>query len=186
MKRIFIAVLFAAACGGKSAPATNHAQHTGEGSGSAGGPMMGHEGEHDDMSPEHTKFHDVLAPLWHAEKSAKRTADTCAAVPEFKTDADEIGKATPPATANADTWTTGTRALVAAVGKLGDACKANDAGKFETAFADVHEAFHSLMGMAGMHHEEGAEDHDHHDMHEGHHEAGGGDGNGGGDHEHKM
>jgi hypothetical protein len=124
--------------------------------------MMGHEGEHDDMSPELKKFHDVLAPLWHAEKGAKRTADTCAAVAEFQTDAGAIGKTTPPPSTNADTWTAGTRALVAAVGKLADACKANDAAKFEIAFSEVHEAFHSLMGMAGMHHDEdGNGEHEH-------------------------
>jgi hypothetical protein len=153
MRRIFVALLFAAACGGKSAPAT-HADHTGSGAGSAMGPMMGHEGEHDDMSPELKKFHDVFAPLWHAEKGAKRTADACAAVPELATAADAIGKATPPPSANADTWTAGTRALVAAVAKLGDACKANDAAKFDAAFTEVHEAFHGLMGMAHMHHTE--------------------------------
>jgi hypothetical protein len=113
--------------------------------------MMGHEGEHDDMSPELKKFHDAFAPLFHAEKGAKRTADTCAAVPELTADADAIGKATPPPSANADTWTEGTRGLVAAVGKLADACKANDAAKFEAAFNGVHDAFHALMELAGMH-----------------------------------
>jgi len=111
------------------------------------------------MSPELKKFHDAFAPLWHAEKGAKRTADTCAAVPEFKTAADGIATATPPATTNADTWTTATRALVAAVTKLGEACKANDAAKFESAFTAVHEAFHSLMSQAGMHKPGGNHDH---------------------------
>jgi hypothetical protein len=162
MRRIFVALFLAAACGGKSAPA-NHTEHTaGEGSGSAMGPMGAHQGEHDDMSPELKKFHDTFAPLWHAEKSAKRTADTCAAVPDLTSEADAIGKATPPATANADTWTTATRALVAAVAKLGEACKANDAGKFEAAFTEVHEAFHSIMEMAHMEHgEEGSGEHEH-------------------------
>jgi hypothetical protein len=161
MRHIFVVALFAAACGGKSAPAA-HAAH-GESSGSAEGPMAGHEGEHDDMSPELKKFHDALAPRWHATQGAKRMTDTCAAVPEFQSDADAIGKATPPATANADTWTAGTRSLVAAVGKLADACKTSDSAKFEASFSDVHDAFHSLMGMAGMHHgEEGNGEHEHH------------------------
>jgi len=157
MRRIFVALLFAAACGGKSAPAT-HTEHTGDGSGS--GPMMGHEGEHDDMSPELKKFHDAFAPLWHA-KTATRTADTCAAVPEVKADADAIGKATPPPSANADTWTEGTRSLVAAVAQLAGECKqaAPMETGFENAFKAVHEAFHHLMEMAGMH--EGGGEHEH-------------------------
>ena len=32
------------------------------------------------MTPEVKAFHDVLAPRWHAERGAKRMADTCAAV----------------------------------------------------------------------------------------------------------
>jgi hypothetical protein len=157
MTRIFVvaALLFAAACGGKSAPAT-HTDHA-AGSGSQG-PMMGHKGEHDDLSPELHKGREVFAPLWHAEKGAKRTADTCAAVPNIAAAADAVGKATPPASANADTWTAGTRRLVDAVAKLGDACKTNDAATFETAFNDVHEAIHAIMEMAHMR-EAGGEDH---------------------------
>jgi hypothetical protein len=186
MRGIFVVAFLAAAvaCGGKTPAPAHHGDHDGPGSGagSATGPLAGHEGEHDDMSPELQKFHDVFAPRWHADKGAKRTADTCGAVPEFKTAADGIATATPPATTNADTWTTGTRALVAAITKLGDACKANDATKFEAAFTDVHEAFHSLMSQAGMH-KPGAGQHEGHEM--GHGDGkGGGDGKGSAGHDH--
>ncbi|HSD89289.1 MAG TPA: hypothetical protein VLB44_17290 [Kofleriaceae bacterium] len=172
MRRIFLVALLAA-CGGKhSAPAAGPAG----GGGSASMMGMHHEGEHDEMSPELKKFHDALAPRWHAAKGPERQKDTCDAVPEFTTDADAIGKATPPTTTNADTWTAGTRGLVDAVTKLGAACKANDAAQFDTAFLAVHDAFHGLMGQAGMHHEEGMEG-----MEGMHHE-----GMGSGDHQHKM
>ncbi|HUS31975.1 MAG TPA: hypothetical protein VMZ53_25920 [Kofleriaceae bacterium] len=162
MRRIFVAALvFAAACGGKSAAPAKVGEGSGTGAGSGSGPMMGHQGEHDDMSPELKRFRDVFAPLWHAEKGAKRTADTCAAVPELTASADAIGKATPPPSAMADTWTKGTRGLVAAVAKLGEACKANDATKFEAAFTDVHESFHALMEMAHMHDSGSGAEHDH-------------------------
>ena len=155
-----VIVLAAAACGGKKpAPANNatmpeHAE--------AGGAEAG---EHAGMPAEMTKFHDVLAPRWHAEKGPQRMKDTCAALPEFHADADAIAKATPPEKANADTWTTSTRALVDSVNGLDPICKANDAAKFEEAFHKVHENFHGLMAAAGMGEEkhEGAEamQHDH-------------------------
>jgi len=156
-----VIVLAAAACGGKkAAPATTSTttQHA-EGEGHEGA------GEHEGMPNEMTKFHDVLAPRWHAEKGPQRMKDTCAALPEFHADADAIAKATPPEKANADTWTTSTRALVDSVNGLDPICKANDAAKFEDAFHKVHESFHGLMAAAGVGEEkhEGAEamQHDH-------------------------
>jgi hypothetical protein len=157
-----VIVLAAAACGGKkAAPAeTSTTQATAH---------EGHEGmEHEGMPAEMTKFHDVLAPRWHAAQGPQRMKDTCAAVPQFQADADAIAKATPPTKANADTWTASTRALVDSVGGLDASCKANDTAKFEEAFGKMHESFHGLMAAAGM-------------MPAGEHE-----GHEGGEHEHKM
>jgi hypothetical protein len=154
-------VLAAAACGGKkAAPATTtttseqagpHEEH-----GSGGEP-----GEHEGLTPELTKFHDLLAPLWHAAKGPQRIKDTCAAVPQFKAAADAVAKATPPNPTNADTWTTGTRALVASVNDLEAACKTNDAAKFEAAFEKVHHAFHYLMEQTEKHEGSAAPEHKH-------------------------
>lgn len=146
MKRIaFIALL--AACGSKQPPTANGAV----GSGSNAAEMKAeHEEMMRTMPPEMAKFHDVLAPRWHAEKGAKRMADTCSALPDFHANADALAKATPPTTANADTWTNGTRGLVAAVAALDTSCKSNDAAQFETAFGKVHDAFHALMEAAKM------------------------------------
>jgi hypothetical protein len=144
-----VVVLAAAACGGKkSAPATTSTT-TQEAGGSEA-----HKQAHAEMPSEMTKFHDVLAPRWHAEKGPKRMADTCAAVPEMKAVADAIAKVTPPTKANADTWTASTRALVDSVNELEPVCKANDAAKFEVAFHNVHERFHGLMEAAGVGHGE--------------------------------
>jgi hypothetical protein len=150
----------AVACGGKkSAPATTtttsqaepHEEHAG-----------GEGAEHENLTPELTKFHDLLAPLWHAEKGPQRIKDTCAAVPQFRTAADAVAKATPPTKANADTWTTSTRALVASVNDLETACKTNDTAKFDAAFHTVHESFHRLMEQAGGEkHETAGGEHEH-------------------------
>ena len=139
MRRLaLIAIL--AACGSKSEPESKPEHHE----------------EH--MSPAMTKFHDVLAPRWHAAKGAQRMKDTCAALPDFHADADALAKATPPRGANADSWTTGTQQLVGAVGELDTTCKTNDPTSFEAAFGKVHESFHGLMAAGGEQHE------DHHEM----------------------
>lgn len=159
--------LLLAACGHKS-PAPAQPGTNGSGTEMAAGH---HDGEQT-VPPELQKFHDVFAPLWHQTQGPDRMNATCSAVAELQTDADVVAKATPPATANADKWTEGTRALVAGVTSVADACKAKDTGKFETALNAVHEALHGLMMQAGMgdhemqemmHH--GGDMHDMHDMH---------------------
>jgi hypothetical protein len=112
-------------------------------------PAGQHEGEQT-VPPELQKFHDLFAPLWHSSQGPERMNATCTAVAELQADADAVAKATPPATANADKWTEGTRALVAGVKGVADACAAKDMGKFETALVATHEALHSLMAQAGM------------------------------------
>ena len=160
MIRTATLALLLAACGSKqTAPATAT-------------PKTAAADEHhemDNMPPEMARFHDVLAPHWHADKGPQRMKDTCAALADFHTDADALAKATPPTGANADTWTTATKQLVDAVTGLDTTCKANDATQFETAFDKVHVSFHGLMGAAGMH-PEGMEHHEAmegHEMHEG-------------------
>ena len=147
MKRIvFVALL--AACGSKQPPTANGAVGSGS---NAAEKKAEHAEMMKTMPAAMGKFHDVLAPRWHAAAGDARRTDTCGAIGDFKADADELGKATPPTTANADTWTNGTRALVAAVADLEASCKANDAAQFETAFSRVHDAFHALMAAAGGH-----------------------------------
>lgn len=161
IRTLTLALVISAGCGGKDkpAPATTPTM--------AQGAHDEHEegGEHAGMSPEMTRFHELLRPLWHADKGPARMKNTCDAVPQLRTESDAIGKATPPEPANADTWTAGTRALVANVSELTTACKGTDNAAFETAFGKVHDAFHALM-EAGQTHGKGgggaAADHDHH------------------------
>jgi hypothetical protein len=100
------------------------------------------------MPPAITAFHDVLAPRWHAEKGAKRMADTCSAIPELRASADAIVAAPAPEGRDAAAWSTGGKQLADAVGALDAPCKASDAAAFETAFHDVHERFHGVMELA--------------------------------------
>lgn len=106
--------------------------------------------EHAHMSPELAKFHDVLAPRWHAEKGPERMKSTCDAMPDFTSAATAIAMATPPKAAE-DTWTDRAGTLAAALQDLDATCKANDATKFETAFEAVHVSFHGLMEAGEPH-----------------------------------
>lgn len=115
--------------------------------------------EHEPMAPELSKFHDLLAPRWHADKGAQRMKDTCGAVPEFQADADAIAKATPPVGTDAAKWAAGAKNLSDAVTGLDATCKANDATAFEPAFEKVHNGFHAMLEAGGGEHHEGAEDH---------------------------
>jgi hypothetical protein len=169
MLRTLTFAFLIAACGGKdkAAPATTPTAHEHEHG------EHGDGDEHAGMTPEMTQFHELLRPRWHADKGPARMTDTCAALPQFQSAADAVGKATPPESANADTWTAGTRALVAAIGDLGTACKGTDNDAFETAFTKVHDAFHALM-EAGMTHGKGG----------GSSDGGGKDATGSGEHDH--
>lgn len=113
--------------------------------------------KHEHMSPELAKFHDVLAPHFHAAKGPDRMKSTCDAMPDFTSGATAIAMATPPKGAE-DAWTDRAGKLAAALQDLDATCKANDATKFETAFEAVDLSFHGLMEAGEPEH------HDEHTM----------------------
>ena len=110
--------------------------------------------------PELLKFHDALAPRWHAAKGPERMSATCGAIGEFTTNADGVAKAPPPAKADAGHWAQEAKELTEAVAALKTACDAKDAAQFETAFANVHQEFHELLEATGGKHEEHEEAHE--------------------------
>jgi hypothetical protein len=122
----------AAACGGPDpkAPETNLAggvEKTG-----TGGHEHGEHGEggehHTNLAPPVKAFHEVLAPLWHMEKGADRTAKTCAQGMTLRE------KAT----------ATGDKDLVAATTSLVTECEKEGKPEFEARFSAVHERFHAI------------------------------------------
>jgi hypothetical protein len=157
MKTAFaFALILAAACGNKS---SQPAKPAGEA-----------HAEHGQMMPEIAKFHDVLAPRWHADKGEKRMTDTCAASAEFHAGADALAKAQLPATADRAKWDAGAKELSESVGALDASCSAKDAAAFELAFAKMHTNFHALMETSGGGHDEHAEHGEQHDEHGEHHD----------------
>jgi len=136
MKTVLTFVLvLAAACGGKQTPAAT----SDTGAKPAGG-------EHANMGPEMTRFHDVLSPRWHAEKGPKRMTDTCAAIPDFQSNAAALGNSAAPPSAEAASWSTATKELATSVTALEAACKTNET-EFDVAFERVHTVFHAVMEL---------------------------------------
>jgi hypothetical protein len=113
-----------------------------------------------EMPPQLTRFHDTLAPRWHAARGPQRTADTCAAISQFHANAEAIAVAEAPSKGDPAAWSRGGKKLTEAVVALEVTCKSKDAEAFEAAFARVHETFHGLMEAAGGHDEHGEGEHD--------------------------
>ena len=94
-------------------------------------------------------FHDVMAPLWHADEGAKRVDDTCSAVSAFLTQAEQVIAAPVPAEAASQdaAWKAAAGQLKAAVAALQAGCAATGRPDFAAQFHAVHEAFHHLIAL---------------------------------------
>jgi hypothetical protein len=131
--------------------------HEGHGGREGGEAHEGHEGhEGHEAGGEHhhgaaggpiDKFHEQLAPLWHAPESPKRVADTCAAAATLHGLANDIvmagaGEGTKPDYLDA------THKLVETVAALHKECGTADRKDFAAKFGAVHEAFHAVAERA--------------------------------------
>ena len=136
--------LFALGCG----PATPAAEHAHGEHAEHGDHEHGEHGEHPKMVGAMHEFHEVLAPLWHADKSPERTKKTCDAVATFETRAAAVDKDVPESARAAEpAYHTAAQGLIAAVGELKAQCAKPEAERadFEAKFKAVHEAFHKVM-----------------------------------------
>jgi hypothetical protein len=97
------------------------------------------------------RFHDKLAPLWHADESPERIADTCGAVADLHGIAQEILTAGPPAGAAAD-FADAAQALEQSVGALHGECDTAERKDFQAKFTVVHDAFHAVADKSGSAH----------------------------------
>jgi len=115
---IALALAVATACGGnKDSDSKPEADH--------------HEHEMENMSPALARFHDLLAPLWHAPPGTARVQSTCEAIGDFKKRAADVPNA---------------QDLTAAIGELEKVCIAKGSDKdFDAAFGKVHDAFHHAL-----------------------------------------
>lgn len=145
--------LLALGCG-PSTPAAEHAEHEhGDQAEHEHGEHgeKGEKGEHPKMTGAVHEFHEVLGPLWHADKSPERIKKTCEAIPAFEQRAGDVDKdvpATPRASEPA--YHAAALGLIAAVGELKIECAKPEAGRadFEAKLMAVHKAFHAVMESA--------------------------------------
>ncbi len=175
-----LCLLLAAAACGSSEPTTASTPSSAPAAGEQAAKSEGDDGHHR-LTPELKGFHDLLSPLWHADKGEARRADTCKAVPDFKTRAAAVKAAAPPASVDPAGWTAAGSDLEGAVAGLETACAGSDPAAFDTAFEAVHTRFHHAMELqVGEHDMQGEHAGDHEGR--GEHEAGAGHGQKEGDH----
>jgi len=148
---VLVSALCALGCGGSKEPA-HDASHEGEehGEHAEGEKHEGHEeghkgGEHHPkMEGAIKSFHDVLAPVYHADKGPGRVEKACAATASMK---EEAGKVAAEPKGDAAAWKTDSDTLKKTVDDLEAACKGDKAG-VEPALEKLHDAFHALMEKA--------------------------------------
>lgn len=135
----------------------HHGEHHEHGGHGEHGEHHGHEseGEHAKLTGSVAAFHEVLAPLWHADKGPAREKKTCEAVPTFEQRAAAVdGEVPEAAKADAAGWHSAAQALAKSVGDLKAECGKPEGGRadFEAKFHGVHEAFHGIAERAGARH----------------------------------
>lgn len=87
-------------------------------------------------------FHDVLAPVYHMEKSPARADKACEGVPAMKAAADKIAgepKGDPAI------WKSRAEALAQSVSALDASCQASGRPDVQAKLEIVHDAFHAQM-----------------------------------------
>ena len=88
--------------------------------------------DHGTLAAPVKAFHDEMAPLWHADKSAERTAKTCEHAPSLQQKAGAVGD----------------KDLVAATSDLAAECSKPGTPDFEAKFMEVHKKFHKAAEIS--------------------------------------
>ena len=128
-----------------------------------------HEGEqHEEhqLPPAMTAFHDIMAPLWHANEGEQRVADTCAKLPDMVDGVEAISdEGAPEGTPAVDAWLAAVSDLSSQLETLQQVCEGGppstaegsypaegSLAEFQAEFTGVHDAFHAVMAAMGMEH----------------------------------
>ena len=153
--------LLLAGCGGGSSTGTDdgqheasaggedgHHRHHGEGHDEGHGEGHGEHGEHAELPPTVSAFHDVLAPAFHADPGPGRAQAACDAHETFDERAAAVRDAGAPEGADADAYAQAAAGLVAASAELTRVCGEGTEGA-EAALDSLHDAFHAVVEQLG-------------------------------------
>lgn len=136
----FVLAALVAGCGGKSAPATSTIEHS----------DSMHD-EHAGMPADVTRFHDELAPLYHAAPGPDRVEAACGAMGDFNELIGNLEQAPPPADVDAVAWGERVGELRGSIGAFGIDCVENDRKEFDARFETLHDSFHALIELLPHH-----------------------------------
>lgn len=101
-----------------------------------------HEGgHHPKMEGAIKAFHDVLAPVYHADKGPGRAEKACSATSPMK---EAAAKVAGEPKGDPESWKTASSALDQSIADLEASCK-GDMSTAESALEKVHDAFHALL-----------------------------------------
>jgi hypothetical protein len=138
-----LAIVLLVACGGHGAEGSGPHGHEREGR-HAGGEAHGEHARA--LPPELQALHGVLAPVWHSEPGARRTAAACDAAATLVARAQAVADAAVPDGAEAGAWGEATADLVQTSRQLAAACGAS-APESEAKLTAFHDAFHALVDL---------------------------------------
>ena len=140
MRRVVIAACFLVACGGggKTEPVDDTTPD--EATVPAKPVVLPSDGSPLDA------FHDMLAPLWHAV-GPTRMQQVCGSHSELSTRVAAVRKAGSPGDLDQSAWNASLQKIEKSLAAMKGPCGGSDTTKFESAFADVHWAFHDYMDL---------------------------------------
>lgn len=148
--RICLLVGLCAGCGGKDAKATDPATPTAIKEPTGAGTAQA-------VGPEIDAFHAALAPLWHAV-GPSRMSTTCNAVGDLTTKLAKVMGAGPPGDLDAGAWKSAAHKMATTLEDVEQRCRGTDRTGFESAFTELHLAFHEYMDLVVGEHGHGQGD----------------------------
>ncbi|PCI07418.1 MAG: hypothetical protein COB77_04700 [Gammaproteobacteria bacterium] len=105
---------------------------------------------HHDFPVAVTGFHDVMAPLWHAESGEERNQKICKQYPILTSRLNKIRSANVPENVDATQWRHAVENLYKVLLPIESLCVENRTPEY--AMANVHYGFHALVKLIGYEH----------------------------------
>jgi hypothetical protein len=109
------------------------------------------------VTPEIDAFHAAFAPKWHAVGSSRMQV-VCGAIPDLQTKFAAVKKAGAPSDLDESAWKSASGRIDKTLDGVKKTCGGSDKRVFETAFTELHYAFHDYMDLVVGEHGHGQGD----------------------------